>query len=172
MPRSVAQKAPTMLTFGQTRDHFTLSARQRLSSRLEDVFPFFADAHNLEALTPPFLSFSIRSPGPIDMREGTLIEYRIKLHGIPIGWRTRIDVWEPPLRFVDRQLRGPYRLWRHEHRFEAQGDSTLVLDEVAYRVLGGAPVNALLVRPDLRRIFTYRRTQLAARFGELPDAAE
>ena len=161
-----------MLTFGATRDHFTLTARQRLQTRVEDVFPFFADAHNLEALTPPFLNFSIRSEGPIEMREGTLIAYRIKLHGIPLGWRTRIDVWEPPVRFVDRQLRGPYRLWRHEHRFEAQGNTTLVIDEVAYRVLGGAVVNALLVRPDLRRIFAYRRTQLAARFGEVPDTEE
>ena len=158
-----------MLTFGATRDHFTLTARQRLHAPLEDVFPFFADAHNLQSLTPPFLHFTIRSKGPIAMHEGTLIEYQIKLHGIPLGWRTRIDVWEPPLRFVDRQLRGPYRLWRHEHRFEQQGDSTMVVDEVAYSVLGGAPINALLVRPDLRRIFAYRRSQLAARFGEVSD---
>lgn len=157
-----------MLAFGATRDHFTLDARQRLTKPLDEVFPFFADARNLEAITPPFLSFSVLTEGPIEMREGALIDYRIKLRGLPMGWRTRIDLWEPPLRFVDTQLRGPYRLWRHEHRFERLGSDTLVIDHVAYRVLGGRPVEALLVRPDLRRIFTYRREQLAARFGEAP----
>ena len=131
----------------------------------ETVFPFFADAANLEALTPEFLRFSIVSPQPIAMEVGTLIDYRIRVHGLPMRWRTRIAAWEPPHRFVDEQLRGPYRQWIHEHRFEAVPGSTRVLDHVRYVVPGGplAPLlHALFVKRDLRRIFTWRAQRLGA----------
>jgi len=134
-----------------------------IPASIEETFAFFADAANLERLTPPWLSFQIRTPLPIDMRVGTEIEYRISLHGLPIPWHSRIDVWEPGVRFVDRQLTGPYVWWHHEHRFEPAGDGTRVIDRVAYiprmRWLSGA-----LVRRDLDRIFTFRQQALQGIF--------
>jgi ligand-binding SRPBCC domain-containing protein len=131
-----------------------------------EVFAFFADARNLEAITPPWLSFHVSTPGEIAMTEGTLIGYRLRLHGVPLRWRTRIDVWEPDARFVDRQLRGPYRLWEHTHTFEPHVDGTLMRDRVRYALpLGplGRAAHALLVRRDLARIFDYRRDEIARR---------
>lgn len=130
-----------------------------------EVFDFFADAFNLEAITPPWLSFSVKTPAPIVMSTGTLIDYRLRLHGIPITWQTLISVWEPPFRFVDQQLRGPYRVWHHEHTFEEQDGGTLVRDTVDYAVPGGAFIHWLLVRRDVSRIFDYRTQQLKAYFG-------
>jgi len=154
-----------MVEFVDGKDRFTLHARQRLLAPVSAVFPFFADARNLEALTPPFLRFSIRSQGDIPMHEGALIDYRIMLRGIPIPWRTRIAAWQPPHRFIDEQLRGPYALWHHEHLFEAHGPETEVIDKVDYKVLGGKLIERWLVRPDLQRIFAFRRTELTKRFG-------
>ena len=88
-----------------------LERSQRLPGSPDEVFGFFADAHNLEAITPPFLGFRVVTPRPIAMQKGTLIEYRLRLHGLPLRWLTRIDEWEPGARFVDRQQKGPYRLW-------------------------------------------------------------
>ncbi|WP_417390626.1 SRPBCC family protein [Gimesia sp.] len=127
---------------------------------LDEVFAFFAEPQNLEALTPPWLNFEITTPAPIEMRQGTLIDYRLKLHGIPVKWRTEISEWEPPFRFVDRQLKGPYRLWHHEHTFTECDAGTRVTDDVRYAVLGGALVNRLFVQKDIARIFHYRREQL------------
>jgi len=135
-----------------------------LDAPLADVFPFFADARNLEALTPPWLHFEISNPSPIEMRTGTLIDYRLRVHGLPLRWRSEITAWDPPHRFVDEQRRGPYRAWRHEHRFTAEGGGTLVEDDVTYAVLGGAIVDRLLVRRDLQRIFAFRREALRAVF--------
>jgi ligand-binding SRPBCC domain-containing protein len=131
----------------------------------EAIFPFFADARNLQVITPAWLGFDILPPVPEEIRPGTLIDYRIRLHGIPIRWRTAITAWEPPFRFVDEQLRGPYRRWIHEHTFEASGDGTVCRDRVRYAVLGGALVDALFVRRDVVRIFAYRRRVLIERFG-------
>jgi len=146
----------------------------------DDVFPFFADPRNLERITPPSLRFEIRTPADRldEMREGLLIDYRIRLRGMPLRWQTSIDAWEPPFRFVDRQVRGPYRLWRHEHRFEATTDdagrpAVRCLDDVAYRLPGGpllAPAaHALLVARDLRTIFAYRATRLLELFPAPPS---
>jgi ligand-binding SRPBCC domain-containing protein len=144
-----------------------LERTQRVGLPPEEAFAFYADARNLEAITPPWLGFRVTTPEPIEMAAGTLIEYRLRLHGIPIRWRTRIAVWEPPHRFVDVQLRGPYALWEHTHTFEPDGaGATIIRDRVRYRLplgpLGGL-AHAALVRRDLRRIFDFRRDAVAAR---------
>jgi ligand-binding SRPBCC domain-containing protein len=128
---------------------------------LDHAFAFFADAANLERLTPPWLNFRILTPQPIAMHEGALIDYRIVLYGVPIPWQTRIDVWEPGVRFVDRQIAGPYLWWHHEHRFQAVANGTRVIDHVEFvprvRWISGA-----LVRRDVERIFDYRQRVLPA----------
>jgi ligand-binding SRPBCC domain-containing protein len=129
------------------------------------VFPFFADAANLQQLTPDWLNFEILSPQPIAMHVGALIDYRLRLYGVPVRWRTEITVWEPQRRFVDEQLRGPYQLWRHEHRFEEERGGTRVADTVDFQVLFGAVLVPLLVRPDVERIFKARFERLQQRFG-------
>jgi ligand-binding SRPBCC domain-containing protein len=129
------------------------------------IFPFFADARNLQIITPPWLGFEILPPVPEEIRAGTLIDYRIRVHGIPLKWRTAITAWEPPFRFVDEQLRGPYRRWIHEHTFEPCGGGTLCRDRVRYAVPGGAIINALFVRPDVEQIFAFRKRVLTERFG-------
>jgi ligand-binding SRPBCC domain-containing protein len=131
----------------------------------DQVFAFFADAFNLEELTPSWLRFHVLTRPPIAMGVGTRIHYRLRVRGVPLGWTSEITAWEPPVRFVDEQVRGPYRRWRHEHRFLAQDRGTLVEDTVEYEVPGGAIIDRLLVRPDLERIFRYRRSALASRFG-------
>ena len=136
-----------------------------LPRSLDEVFRFFAEATNLELLTPPWLRFQILSPAPIAMRPGAQIAYRLKLRGIPLRWDSEIAIWEPPHRFVDVQLRGPYRRWVHEHRFAEHAGGTLVVDHVTYAVFGPAVVQRLLVGPDVRRIFAYRRRKLAEVFG-------
>ena len=133
------------------------------------VFAFFADAGNLEALTPPWLSFRILSPRPIAMAAGTCIDYRIRLRGLALRWRSRIASWDPPERFVDEQVRGPYRRWVHEHRFIERPDGTEVIDLVRYSVLGGRMVDRLFVRRDLERIFEFRERRLRELLGASGD---
>ena len=143
-----------------------LRREQRLPAPPHDVFPFFADAGNLEAITPPWLRFRIATPGPIEMRAGTLIAYRLALHGIPVSWLTRIEAWDPGARFVDVQVRGPYRLWHHTHEFEPDGaDGTLMRDTVRYALpFGplGAAAHRLFVARDLAAIFDHRARAVAA----------
>lgn len=136
-----------------------LSAHTVLRS-IGSVFAFHADAYNLERITPPFLRFSVLAISSPAIGEGTLIDYRLRLRGIPLRWRSRIEAWQPPRGFVDRQVRGPYALWHHTHEFEAHADGTLVRDRVRYRLpLGaaGAAIASALVRRDLETIFTFRR---------------
>ena len=145
---------------------FELTSAVMLPRPPGDVFPFFADAGNLERLTPPWLRFEVLTPGPIEMRRSAAIDYRLRLRGVPVRWRSEITAWEPPFRFVDEQRRGPYRLWIHEHRFEERaGHTTLARDHVRYAVPGGRVVDRLLVRPDLERVFEYRRAVLRRIFG-------
>jgi ligand-binding SRPBCC domain-containing protein len=137
-----------------------------------EVFAFFADTANLERLTPPSLQFRIRTPLPIAMRAGALIDYRIALVGIPFAWRTLIDVFEPETRFVDVQLQGPYRVWRHTHEFLDAPGGTLVRDRVEYEVpFGplGELARVLFVDRQLRTIFEYRRAAIASLFGNAPS---
>ena len=125
-----------------------------------ETFEFFTDAYNLEAITPPWLRFQILTPRPIPMNEGTLIDYRLSLHHVPFRWHTRIDVWHPGVRFVDRQLSGPFSLWEHTHTFEAAPEGTIIRDHVAYRMpfgMLGEVAHRALIRRDLGRIFDYRR---------------
>ena len=131
----------------------------------EKLFPFFADAANLDAITPPWLNFRIVTPGPVDMREGALIDYRLRVRGLPLRWRTRINAWEPPHRFEDEQLRGPYRQWIHEHTFEARDGGTLARDRVRYAVPLDWLVHDWLVRPDIEKIFRHRSEMLKRRFA-------
>jgi len=130
----------------------------------ERVFPFFADARNLERITPPWLRFRVLTPGEIPMHAGTLIDYRLRLHGLPLRWQSEITVWEPPLRFVDCQRRGPYRSWIHEHRFEAEGGGTRVLDQVDYLPPGGRLADRLFVARQVAAIFAFRTEALRRQF--------
>ena len=145
---------------------YTLQRDQHLPGTPEEVFPFFADAGNLEAITPPSVGFRIVTPRPIEMRAGALIEYRLRLRGLPVSWLTRIEEWEPGVRFVDMQLRGPYALWHHTHAFEPDGaGGTRMRDTVRYALPGGpfgAIPHALFVRAELDRIFDFRAQRVPA----------
>jgi ligand-binding SRPBCC domain-containing protein len=132
------------------------------------VFPFFADAYNLQALTPPWLSFQVLTPPPIELRQGALIDYRLRVHGLPLRWRTRIVRFEPPFAFADEQLRGPYRRWHHEHTFAARDGGTELGDRVELIAPGGPLAPLLfrwLIRGDVQRIFEYRLQIMGERFG-------
>jgi ligand-binding SRPBCC domain-containing protein len=145
-----------------------LQREQYVARPLADVFDFFAEAHNLERITPPWLSFTVLTPDPIEMRVGALIDYRLHVHGIPLRWTSRIEDWEPGRSFVDRQLRGPYGLWQHRHTFAEQGQGTVVGDEVDYAMPFGALgdlAHPLFVRRDLERIFTYRHEAVPRLLG-------
>jgi ligand-binding SRPBCC domain-containing protein len=132
---------------------------------LDEVFAFFGDAHNLQAITPPWLDFKILTPEPIAMKTGAVIDYRLKLHGVPFRWRTKITTWDPPHRFVDTQQSGPYRQWIHTHTFVPAANGTLCRDHVAYAVPGGALINRLFVRSRVERIFAYRHEAMTRLLG-------
>src|SRR3954470_20885613 len=122
---------------------------------ITEVFPFFADAANLEVLTPAWLKFQIITPLPVTMRPGASIDYRIRVHGLPLRWRSEITTWDPPHRFVDEQRRGPYRLWHHEHTFESRDGGTLCRDHVRYAVFFDFIVHPFFVGPDIEKIFKF-----------------
>jgi ligand-binding SRPBCC domain-containing protein len=111
---------------------FTLRREQWIAHPIDEVFAFFADAQNLERITPSWLDFKIISMSTDSIEEGTTIRYRLRLHGIPFYWRTEICEWNPPHGFVDEQAKGPYKQWRHTHSFEAHGNRTKMIDEVQY----------------------------------------
>ncbi len=140
----------------------TLDTQLRVPQQREQVFPFFSDAFNLERITPPELQFKVLTPAPVEVAEGTRIRYRLKLWGVPFHWETLISCWEPPFRFVDEQLSGPYRVWSHRHEFIPTHGGTLVCDHVDYELPAAALGNLAhpLVRRQLIRIFQYRHEVL------------
>jgi len=129
------------------------------------VFAFFSDAQNLDLITPPWLHFRTSTPGSGEMRPGALMDHRLRIHGFPLRWRSKITDWDPPVRFVDEQVRGPYRLWIHEHRFEERDGGTLVQDHIRYAVLFDFLIHGLFIRPDIERIFAYRQQKLRELFA-------
>ena len=149
-----------------TKTHL-LERSQRVEVPIDLAFAFYGDSDNLEPLTPPWLHFEVTTPRPLTLQAGALLDYRLKLHGVPVRWTTLIETWEPPLRFVDSQASGPYSHWEHTHLFEPDGDgATIIHDRVRYAIpLGplGAVAHRLFVRRDLKRIFDYRRDAVAER---------
>jgi ligand-binding SRPBCC domain-containing protein len=144
-----------------------LEREQRIPAGPAEVFDFFADPRNLEEITPPWLHFRI-TDAPDRAEDGSRITYRLRLHGIPIRWTSRIEDWDPPHRFADTQVRGPYSHWHHTHTVEPEGDGVLMRDRVRYSLpLGplGELAHRVVVRRDLDRIFDYRREAIERRFG-------
>jgi hypothetical protein len=152
---------------------YLLERKQIIPRSKSETFDFFSDAFNLERITPHFLGFRILTPRPIKMATGTIIEYELAIYGIPVKWRTLIESWLPEDRFVDTQIKGPYRLWRHTHTFEELGpNSTLVTDTVQYGIPFG-PIGRLahwlFVGKTLDKIFNYRASVIAELFGAKGD---
>jgi hypothetical protein len=151
----------------------TLERTQFIPKPRAEVFAFFSDAANLERITPSFLRFSITTPTPIALHPGTIIDYRLSLMGIPFGWRTRIEVFEAELRFVDFQLKGPYRRWHHLHEFEEVAGGTKMTDRVEYELPFGPLgdlARALFVKRTLDSIFDYREKTIATLLGSDPSS--
>lgn len=148
--------------------HYLLEREQWIPRPIEDVFEFFADASNLEAITPPWLGFKILSARPISMQSGARIAYQLRLHGVPVRWLTDIETWDPPMGFVDVQTKGPYRLWHHTHSFESSGNGTVMRDSVRYALpFGplGRLVHALWVKSEIEAIFNFRAQKIADLMG-------
>ncbi len=152
-----------LLTISHSPAASRLTGVQHLPASVEEVFPFFADAWNLERITPPWLRFRILTPKPFSLMEGAILDYRLRWRGVPIRWRTCISRWNPPFEFVDEQVRGPYRLWRHRHIFEPNPRGTRMVDEVEFAgpCFPGEPwLRRSIIAPDVRRIFEFRRSVL------------
>ena len=149
---------------------FHLHREQRLERPVEDVFAFFSSPWNLGRITPPWLRFRVVGCSDDSIREGTRIDYRLRLRGIPMRWSSVISAWNPPHDFTDEQLVGPYRRWVHRHTFRPDGSGVLAVDDVEYAVPGGALIERFLVRPDLERIFDYRHEQLPVCLERSPAA--
>jgi ligand-binding SRPBCC domain-containing protein len=146
----------------------TFEASQFVPRPRAEVFHFFASEHNLETITPPWLNFKVLRKSTPDIQQGTLIDYRLKLYGIPFGWRTEIEAWEPGRKFVDRQLRGPYALWHHTHEFNDEANGTRMHDVVRYKLPLGAFGNLVAgwkVHRQVRDIFAYRKITIEKLFS-------
>lgn len=148
-------------------DPFVFRAEQVVQRPIEEVFAFFADAKNLQKITPDWLHFHIVDVSPTPIQQGTLIRYTLRWRIVPIHWTTEITEWEPPHRFADVQLKGPYRRWHHEHRFFAEGDATRITDEVQYELPFGmlGRMAHFKVKRDVESIFAYRRATVERLFG-------
>jgi ligand-binding SRPBCC domain-containing protein len=155
-----------------SRPPYTLRRETVICRGLEEVFAFFSRAENLQVITPEWLHFRILSVHPEPMQKGTLISYALRIHGVRVRWTSEIVEWAPPHRFVDSQIKGPYRLWRHTHQFAAEGDNTRLTDEVQYAVpfgFLGRIGHRLKVRSDIEKIFSYREKKVRELFGVFPQ---
>lgn len=153
---------------GMAAKTYTLAFEQQVPRQLPEVFEFFSRAENLEILTPPWLNFKILEVKPQPVRQGTLINYSLRVHGIPLRWTSEIVEWEPPHLFVDLQLCGPYKLWRHEHHFEPREGGTLISDTISLALpLGflGQLAYKIKVQSDVQEIFAFREEKICALFG-------
>ena len=160
---------PTVQRTGRT---WRLTMSQWLNKPPAELFEFFGNATNLEKITPKMLGFKVLTPTPIEMKPGTLIDYKLKVRGVPIRWRTLIATWDPPHKFTDEQLKGPYQRWHHTHTFTEENGGTRCDDLVDYRPPGGplAPlINKLAVQRDVEKIFAYRAKVLEEMFGSTPS---
>jgi hypothetical protein len=147
---------------------YRLEREQWVPAPRDEMFAFFSDAANLEALTPPWLHFRILTPTPINIHEGAIIRYRLTWRGVPLLWKTEITRWEPPHAFEDVQLSGPYRLWHHTHTFESVRGGTRMIDLVRYALpfgVLGRTMHSLSVRRNVREIFDFRRERIRVLFG-------
>jgi uncharacterized protein len=156
-----------LLDFEATSSH-RISAQQWLAQPIEDVFKFFSDERNLETMTPDLLQFKVLGKSQPSIGEGCLINYKLKLHGLPLGWQSRIESWQPPHEFVDTQLSGPYQVWHHTHRFESLNGGTLVSDLVRYKLpfgILGRLLQMVWVGRDVRKIFKFREDALKKIFS-------
>lgn len=141
----------------------------KIKRPIKEVFEFFSNAENLDLLTPPELRFKILTPGPVTMKKNAIIDYKLYLFHIPFYWRTRITVWEPPFRFIDEQVKGPYHIWIHEHSFLENGTSTIMIDNIQFLSKGYflEPIlNKLFVEKKVKDIFSYREKKLLEIFNE------
>ncbi|MGA0333450.1 MAG: SRPBCC family protein [Kiritimatiellia bacterium] len=145
-----------------------LHTSQWLPYPVEEVFAFFSRPENLQRLTPSQLQFQILTPDPIVMREGVQLDYKLKVHNIPLRWTSLISNWNPPHEFTDKQLKGPYKVWVHSHRFRTEGNGTQVDDHIQFRAPGGKLLEKLIVQRDLASIFNYRQKILSEIFGLSP----
>lgn len=135
---------------------------------LRQVFPAFEDARNLARITPKWMNFEVETPGRIEMGEGAKIDYAIRWLGLPMKWRTLITHYQPPHRFIDEQLKGPYTLWRHRHTFTETVEGTLVADQVDYQLpfgVLGRMAHAAIVKRQLLEIFRYRQSKMPELLG-------
>jgi ligand-binding SRPBCC domain-containing protein len=147
----------------------SLTFETKLYRSLDEIFDFFSNAENLNTVTPSEVEFSMLTPTPIKMNVGTMINYRIKLMGVPFYWRTHINAWEPPFRFVDEQLKGPYIMWHHEHTFVQKEGYVLMTDKLHYLSPGWflePLINQYFVTPQIKKIWSYRDAQFTKLFGE------
>jgi ligand-binding SRPBCC domain-containing protein len=162
-----------LMAGGVMKENFVFESRLWLPAPREEVFEFFSKVENLQRITPPWLNFRILTRLPIEIKQGSLVDYRVKLFGIPIRWKTEIAAWEPPHRFVDRQIEGPYQTWTHTHRFESKSGGTMMTDQVEYMPKGWflAPLlNRLFVKRNVKKIFDYRRKEILRIFSTTSKA--
>lgn len=149
---------------------YLLNREQFINKPLQKVFSFFERPENLAQITPPALGFKILTPSPITMKEGTLIDYTVKILGIPQRWTSLITTYQPPLKFVDEQLKGPYSFWHHTHYFKEVNNGTIIIDEVRYGIrfgILGEIVHALIVKRQLKNIFDFRERKITQIFESL-----
>lgn len=152
------------------RKEYFLEVHQWLPYSRDKVFPFFSNAYNLEKITPPWLKFKVLSMSTPEIQQGTLIDYKLTIRGVPLKWRTRIEEWQPVEKFVDTQLKGPYSLWHHTHTFQALHDGTLISDSIRYKVpfgFLGRIFAGWYVKRDVQKIFNYRKKQISEIYNQL-----